>query len=178
MAITSLHRKCHHGDITVMVDGHIPITSLSRLGHNVTASQMSPWWHKCHDNNIGSTAKEGISLQWHYMSVMASQITKQLDFLFNGLFRLTTKQTSKLSITDHMWRESADYPHKGPVMRKAFPGHGVIVSVIVTKFTNTTIHLSHIPQNTIQIRNVYISVLNGALWDMGQVYCVICGFGL
>ena len=30
-------------------------------------------------------------------------------------------------------------------------------------------HLSHIPQYTIQNRNVHISVLNGALWDMGQV---------
>ena len=31
-------------------------------------------------------------------------------------------------------------------------------------------HLSHIPQCTIQNRNVHISVLNGALWDMGQVH--------
>ena len=39
-------------------------------------------------------------------------------------------------------------------------------------------HLSHIPQCTIQNRNVHISVLNGALWDMGQVHCWICEFGL
>ena len=30
--------------------------------------------------------------------------------------------------------------------------------------------LSHIPQCTIQNRNVHISVLNGVLWDMGQVH--------
>ena len=38
-------------------------------------------------------------------------------------------------------------------------------------------HLSHIPQCTIQNRNVHISVLNGALWDMGQVHCGICESG-
>ena len=39
-------------------------------------------------------------------------------------------------------------------------------------------HLFHIPQCTIQNRNVYISVLNGALWDMEQVHCGICEMGL
>ena len=46
------------------------------------------------------------------------------------------------------------------------------------KFTNPTMHLSHIPQCTIQNRNVHISVLNSALWDMGQVHCGICEIGL
>ena len=32
-------------------------------------------------------------------------------------------------------------------------------------------HLFHIPQCSIQNRNVHISVLNGALWDMEQVHC-------
>ena len=32
----------------------------------------------------------------------------------------------------------------------------------------------HIPQYTIQNRNVYISVPNGVLWDMQQVHCGIC----
>ena len=35
-------------------------------------------------------------------------------------------------------------------------------------------HLSHIPQYTIQNRNVHISVLNGVLWDVGQVPNEIC----
>ena len=34
-------------------------------------------------------------------------------------------------------------------------------------------HLSHIPQYTIQKSNVPISVLNVGLWDMGQVHCGI-----
>ena len=36
----------------------------------------------------------------------------------------------------------------------------------------------HIPQCTIQNRNVHISILNGALWDMGQVHSGICEKGL
>ena len=39
-------------------------------------------------------------------------------------------------------------------------------------------HLLHIPQCTIQNRNVHISVLNGALWDMAQVYYGICEISL
>ena len=34
-------------------------------------------------------------------------------------------------------------------------------------------HQSHIPQYTIQKRNVHISVLNDVLWDVGQVHCDI-----
>ena len=37
-------------------------------------------------------------------------------------------------------------------------------------------HLYHIPQCTIQNRHVHISVLNGVLWDMGQVHIGICEF--
>ena len=44
-------------------------------------------------------------------------------------------------------------------------------------FTNPTMYLSHIPQCTIQNRNVYISVTNGALWDMELVHCGICEIG-
>ena len=39
-------------------------------------------------------------------------------------------------------------------------------------------HLFHIPQCSIQNRNVHISVLNGAIWDMEQVHSEICEIGL
>ena len=39
-------------------------------------------------------------------------------------------------------------------------------------------HLSHNPQHTIQNKNVHISVLNGALWNMGQVHFGICEIDL
>ena len=39
-------------------------------------------------------------------------------------------------------------------------------------------HLFHIAQCSIQSRNVHISVLNGALWDMEQVHSGICEIGL
>ena len=45
-------------------------------------------------------------------------------------------------------------------------------------FTNPRMHLFHIPQSSIQNRNVHISVLNGALWDMEQVHSGICEIGL
>ena len=38
--------------------------------------------------------------------------------------------------------------------------------ITIDHLTNPTIHLSHIPQCTIQNRNVHISVLNGVLWGM------------
>ena len=39
-------------------------------------------------------------------------------------------------------------------------------------------HLFHVPQCSIQNRNVHISVLNGALWDIEQEHSVICKIGL
>ena len=39
-------------------------------------------------------------------------------------------------------------------------------------------HLSHVPQNAVQNRDVRISGLNRVSWDMGQVQCVICEIGL
>ena len=39
-------------------------------------------------------------------------------------------------------------------------------------------HLFHIPQYTIQNRNVHISVLNGVLWDMEQIHWGICEIDL
>ena len=39
-------------------------------------------------------------------------------------------------------------------------------------------HLFHIPECSIQNRNVHISVLNGAFWDMEQVHSGICEIGL
>ena len=63
----------------------------------------------------------------------------------------------------------------------AAPSHYWIQQIIIVNrpiLTNPTVHLSNIPQSTIQNRNVYISVLSGALLDMGQVHCGICEIGL
>ena len=46
------------------------------------------------------------------------------------------------------------------------------VGVWLTKFP--TMHMFHIPQYNIQNRNVNISVLNVALWDIEHVYDGIC----
>ena len=42
------------------------------------------------------------SLQWHHVSIMASQNHQQLDFLFVSF----QKKTSKFHITGHLWGES------------------------------------------------------------------------
>ena len=48
----------------------------------------------------------------------------------------------------------------------------------LTKDTNPWMHLFHIPQRSIQNRNVHISVLNGVLCDMKQVHDGIYEIGL
>ena len=40
------------------------------------------------------------------------------------------------------------------------------------------LHMGNEGNCTIQNRNVHISGLNGALWDMGEVRCGICEIGL
>ena len=57
-------------------------------------------------------------------------------------------------------------------------GPDVYVGLGLTKFTNPTMHLYHILQCSIQNRNLHISVLNGALWDMEQLHFGICEIGL
>ena len=54
---------------------------------------------------------------------------------------------------------------------------GDLICVLYPVFTNPRMHLFHIPQCSIQNRNVYISVLNGAFWDMEQVHSGICELG-
>ena len=49
--------------------------------------------------------------------------------------------------------------------------------VYKTNFTKLTMLLSYIPQCTSQNRNVHIFVLNGVLWDMGQVHHGFWEFG-
>ena len=43
-------------------------------------------------------------------------------------------------------------------------------------FTPSNRPNSQIPQYNIQNNHVYMSVVNGALWDMGQLYCGFCEF--
>ena len=48
----------------------------------------------------------------------------------------------------------------------------------LTRSTNSTMQLFHIPQCSIQNGNVHISILNGAWWDIEQVHFGICEIGL
>ena len=56
-----------------------------------------------------------------------------------------------------------------------------IISVMTVEqisLTNPIMHQLHISQCTIQDRNVHNSVLYGALWEMGEMYCGTCEVGL
>ena len=58
--------------------------------------------------------------------------------------------------------------------RIAWQALGKSLFIWLTQLRRTTMHLFHIPQCTIQNRNVYISVLYSALWDLEQVHWGIC----
>ena len=64
-----------------------------------------------------------ITSQWRYMTAVMYQMTETLDFLFNRLFRLTTKIQSFVLMTlygrNHQWL--VDSLHEGPVMWKTIP---------------------------------------------------------
>ena len=48
---------------------------------------------------------------------------RQLDYLLKSLFRQTTKDTSKLHVTDPLWGTSIgniDFTHNGQAMQKEF----------------------------------------------------------
>ena len=64
----------------------------------------------------------------------------QVDFLFNSLSRLTTKNTSKLLITGRSWGESrqVDSPGKGPLIRKVFSYYDVILHWVNDIFIDRT----------------------------------------
>ena len=68
------------------------------------------------------------TLLWCHMSIVSNH--RQLDCLFNSLFWLTWKKTSKSRNTGPFWGNppvTGGSPHKGPVMRKAFPCHDAFI---------------------------------------------------
>ena len=88
-----------------------------------------------------------------------------------------TRMTSMWSSSAALWSASSKW-HSCLTASAEISATVMEVRVRQNKFTNSNVHLSYIPQYTIQNRNVHISVLNGALWDMGQVYCGICEIDL
>ena len=71
------------------------------------------------------------ALQWRRNKHDSVSNHQRLDCLLNRLFRRRSKKTSKLRATSlyvrgiHRWL--LDSPHKGPVTRKMFPFHDVII---------------------------------------------------
>ena len=81
-------------------------------------------------------------------------------------FTRTPACESKINVVAQLRFQMLTLPQK-LLIYAYFTGAGTIIYL----------HLSPNPQCTIQNKNVQISVMNGALWDMGQVHCGICETG-
>ena len=71
------------------------------------------------------------STQWHHNEHPGVSNHRRLVCLFSGLFRLTSKKTSKpalLALCEGIHRSPVDSPHKGQVTRKPIPFDDVIMS--------------------------------------------------
>ena len=73
---------------------------------------------------------EQLPLQWRHNECDGVSDHRRLDCLLNRLFRLKSKESSKLCVTGlcggiHRWPVIS--PHKGPVARKMFPFDDVIM---------------------------------------------------
>ena len=93
--------------------------------------------------------KNNYVMKAHYITVTLlhhhSSKHPQVDYLFNSLFRLKAKKTSKLYITGpwciymrnpHIlvlceWNPQLETPHKGAIMQRVFACYGVIMTVPV-----------------------------------------------
>ena len=68
----------------------------------------------------------------HCITVTSHECRRR-DCLLNSLFKLVKKKTAKFYSTGTLWGESTGvcgFPHKGPVMQKVFPCHGVFMRSI------------------------------------------------
>ena len=119
------------------------------------------------------------------MATMASQITSITivhTTVYSGADQRKRQNSASLALVWGIHRWPANSPHKLPVTQKMFPFDDVFMWLPnetffchIGQYLTTTKRIrSNIPRYTIQNRNVYISVLNCVLWDMGQVHCGIC----
>ena len=110
-----------------------------------------------------------LKINLHFLSILSLDMTRVVEILFYGRW-------GSIYATLVMPWLLMTLRHKEPSYQQPlyWPSSPRICAI----FTNPTMHQSHIPQRTIQNRNVHISVLNGALWDMGKVHCGICATGL
>ena len=70
------------------------------------------------------------------------------------------------------WHHNSKCPPRDPhTTCRVKHRHGMKLATNAMEQNLKTVHLSHIPQCTIQNRNVHISVLNGALWDRDR--CIV-----
>ena len=87
-------------------------------------------WFTCICTKLIVSSWEHRILNWHHLSVIASQISGKVTVCSTVLG--WQQKIWNVRITGRLWRQSifVGFPLKGPVMRKTFPWHDVIVSHI------------------------------------------------
>ena len=119
--------------VTGLCAGNSPVTGDFLAQMATGAENVSIWWrhHGRWGTSIWNLRQLYSSLTWNLL-LPNNQIlcdisnNRQVDCLFNRLSRLT--ETAKLCITG-LWihRSPMDSFHKGPIKRRSFPCHGVIM---------------------------------------------------
>ena len=115
--------------ITGLCAGNSPGTGEFPTQMASNAENVSIWWR--HHESVRWWKQTNM----HYSdATWASQITDKSTVCSRLFFRLVTEQAPNPRIADFLWWESSmtcefpmDSPHKGPVIRKAFPCHYVII---------------------------------------------------
>ena len=148
----------------------------------VHSLKCSSFWNQ-HQQKRRYRYDNSMSLQWRHNEPVCVSNHQPHDCLLNRLFRRRSKETSKRRATGLCARNSpgtGEFPTERASNAENVSiwwRHHVMCRQQETNFTNPRMHIFHIPQRSIQNRNVHISVLNGALWDMEQAHSGICEFG-
>ena len=100
----------------------------------------------------------------------------QLNCFFQGHVQAIDKEESEIRITDSLWGESTrhpDSPHKGDVMRKVFPSHGItIVSSFVMIWFIFSRKLPHICTWTLLVTGwIMMTSSNGNIFRVTGHLC-------
>ena len=116
----------------------------------------------------------GHQQSWWWLHKSNGQLKEDMPIIFLGMIS-TISTISKVRMIENT-NVFFMIPHNNSAHKGLTDAVGYIGCI--DQLTNPTMHLSPIPQCTIQYRNMHISVMNAALWDMGQVNFWICEFGL
>ena len=155
----------------------------------------TPYFHECISPYVNGRAAGGVD---HVGESISQSATLQLRLKspasrmsFPPIIRAQIKKNTKVP---RHWPLRGDSTGEWWIPLTKGQQHGKCFHLMTSKWSiqyrkhaqdtigvNTrslSMYLSHIPQCTNENKNVHISVLNGAFWDMGQVHWEIYEFDL